>query len=76
MAQARGVRTNSSKTAAKQVPVVQASNPQTKARKVDFEAIRARAYELYEQRGRQDGNDEADWLQAEAELRQQNGRSA
>jgi len=32
------------------------------------ERIRLRAYELYEQRGRQDGHALDDWLQAEAEL--------
>jgi hypothetical protein len=31
--------------------------------------IAMRAYELYEQRGRQDGYALADWLQAERELR-------
>ena len=30
--------------------------------------IRARAYQLYERRGRDDGYDMEDWLQAEAEL--------
>ena len=30
--------------------------------------IRTRAYELYEQRGRQDGFEERDWLAAEAEI--------
>jgi Protein of unknown function (DUF2934) len=30
--------------------------------------IRRRAYELYEQRGRQDGYDMDDWLRAEAEV--------
>ncbi len=30
--------------------------------------IRQRAYELYEARGRQDGHDLDDWLQAEAEI--------
>ncbi len=29
--------------------------------------IRARAYQLYEQRGRDDGHELDDWLQAEAE---------
>lgn len=33
-----------------------------------LEQVRRRAYELYEQRGRQDGYHEQDWLQAEAEL--------
>lgn len=32
------------------------------------EQIRCRAYELYENRGRQDGHDVEDWLQAEAEI--------
>jgi hypothetical protein len=30
--------------------------------------IRLRAYELFEQRGREDGHELDDWLQAEAEL--------
>lgn len=37
-------------------------------------AIRSRAYELYLQRGRQDGYDQDDWLQAEAEVLGQNHR--
>ena len=32
------------------------------------EQIRCRAYFLYEQRGRLDGHDVEDWLQAEAEV--------
>jgi len=32
--------------------------------------IRQRAYELYEQRGREDGHDLDDWLTAEAEVNQ------
>ena len=32
--------------------------------------IRARAFQLYEERGRDDGHDLDDWLQAEAELSQ------
>ena len=32
--------------------------------------IRQRAYELYEQRGKEDGYDLDDWLQAEAEVTQ------
>ena len=32
------------------------------------EQIRHRAYSFYEQRGRQEGHDLDDWLQAEAEL--------
>ncbi len=32
------------------------------------EQIRHRAYELYEARGREDGRDRDDWLQAEGEI--------
>jgi hypothetical protein len=32
------------------------------------EKIRARAYEIYEQRGRDEGHHIDDWLQAEAEV--------
>jgi hypothetical protein len=32
------------------------------------ENIRCRAYDLYENRGRENGHDVEDWLQAEAEL--------
>jgi Protein of unknown function (DUF2934) len=32
------------------------------------EAIRCRAYQLYEERGRKDGHDMDDWLRAEAEV--------
>ena len=32
------------------------------------EQVRARAYERYEKRGREHGNDLADWLLAEAEV--------
>jgi hypothetical protein len=32
------------------------------------ERIRIRAYELYEARGREDGHDVEDWLEAEAEI--------
>jgi predicted small metal-binding protein len=41
---------------------VEAASPELEAK------IRVRAYELYEQRGRQDGHDLEDWFQAEAEL--------
>ncbi len=32
------------------------------------EQIRCRAYELYEERGREDGHEVEDWLQAEGEI--------
>ena len=37
------------------------------------ETIRARAYELYEQRGREHGHAEEDWLRAEQEVRDRAG---
>ncbi len=37
--------------------------------------IRLRAYELYEQRGRENGHDMEDWLQAETELSTQRRKS-
>jgi hypothetical protein len=37
--------------------------------------IRLRAYELFEERGREDGHDIADWLQAETELTEKKVRS-
>ena len=35
------------------------------------QAIRLRAYQLFEQRGREDGHDLDDWLQAQTELTSQ-----
>ena len=40
----------------------------------DEENVRARAYELYEVRGRIDGHAEEDWLQAEGEVTGNNER--
>ena len=40
------------------------------------EAIRQRAYQLYEERGREDGRAEEDWLRAEAEIQGKRSRSA
>lgn len=36
---------------------------------LDEETIRLRAYEIYANRGYQDGSHEADWLEAEKQLR-------
>ena len=36
--------------------------------------IRRRAYELYEQRGREDGHDMDDWLRAEEEIKRARSR--
>ena len=38
--------------------------------------IRRRAYELYEQRGRVDGHELDDWLQAEADVLETDGETA
>ena len=38
--------------------------------------IQQRAYELYEQRGRTDGHDLDDWLQAEREIKGTQGNAA
>jgi hypothetical protein len=38
--------------------------------------IRRRAFELYEQRGREDGRDVEDWLRAEEEITQSQSRGA
>jgi len=40
------------------------------------EHVRRRAFELYEQRGKQDRHDLDDWLQAESELVQQRAKVA
>ena len=42
----------------------------------DEENVRARAYELYEVRGRIDGHADEDWLQAEGEVAGSNERKA
>ncbi len=42
---------------------------QTQQPAANEEQIRVRAYELYESRGRQDGDHQSDWFAAEAELR-------
>ena len=39
------------------------------------EQVRRRAYELYEQRGKEEGHDLEDWLQAESELMKQRAKA-
>ena len=46
---------------------IQASG-RTAAEENREEEIRRHAYELYEERGREDGHDVEDWLRAEAEI--------
>jgi len=50
--------------------LVEAEN-QTEPTPEILEQIRARAHELFEQRGREEGHDLDDWLQAEAEVAKQ-----
>ena len=40
------------------------------------EQIRQRAYQLYEQRGKEDGHDLDDWLTAESETTKEEGKIA
>jgi DUF2934 family protein len=50
-----------------------------RVRDEDFEiveAIQKRAYELYEQRNKEDGHDVEDWFQAEKEVRAKKHRAA
>ena len=42
----------------------------------DEESVPARAYELYEVRGRMDGHADEDWLEAEGEVAGSNERKA
>jgi len=49
---------------------------QTTESGVEFqEQVRCRAYEIYEQRGRGDGHELDDWLQAESEMVQQGAKA-
>ena len=54
--------------------LVKAEN-QTEPTPEVLEQIRARAHELFEQRGREEGHDLDDWLQAEAEVTQQRAKT-
>ena len=53
------------------------SKTQTTMSTVDLqEQVRRRAFELYELRGREDGHELDDWLQAESEIVQQRTKAA
>lgn len=41
-----------------------------------LEQIRIRAYELFEQRGREEGHEVEDWLKAEAEVLQKTAKTS
>lgn len=58
------------------VPIRSSTTQQTTESTSDLqEQIRRRAYELYEQRGREDGHELEDWLQAELEVTQQKAKT-
>ncbi len=62
----------SPKPAAKPVvdpPLRRGADPAGQAREIDREEIARRAYQRYEQRGREPGHDQEDWFDAERELR-------
>ncbi len=68
MPKATRARTNSPKAPAKRAASATAEKTNGNAQPELESAIRSRAYELYEERGRQDGFDQEDWFQAEAEV--------
>ena len=51
-----------------QMPTLSTGTRSTESPADIQEQVRHRAFELYEQRGREDGHDLDDWLQAESEL--------
>ncbi len=51
------------------------TNPTTASSSDLQEQIRRRAYELYEERGKDGGHDLADWLQAESEVTRQRSKA-
>ncbi len=57
-------------------PPLRTTHQTTQATSELQEQIRLRAYELYQQRGRDDGHELDDWLQAESEVTQPKARIA
>ncbi len=53
------------------MPSTLPTNPSAETASDPQEQIRRRAYELYEQRGRADGNELRDWVEAELEVLKQ-----
>lgn len=75
MPRAKRARTTTTEVPAK--PAVSVTHQPTNGKNNSAEletVIRARAYELYEKRGREDGLAQQDWLQAEAEVLSQHGQ--
>jgi hypothetical protein len=76
MATAKRPRTSKSKRKTTQ-PAETAQVAKVTAKAVDIQdAIRARAYKLYQERGYEHGHDFEDWLRAEHEVRARFGISA
>jgi len=61
-------RPRSETTVNPQMPTLSTGTRATESPADIQEQVRRRAFELYEQRGREDGHDLDDWLQAESEL--------
>ena len=51
-----------------QDPTKKATNTATRPNPSLEQQVRNRAYQLYEERGREDGHELEDWLRAEAEI--------
>lgn len=69
MAKAKSPRSTSPTTRFQRAASVPAEGNKVNANHDSLQdAIRARAYELYEERGRQDGYDQEDWFRAEVEV--------
>jgi len=59
------------------IPMAKKEHGRSDHEKLDMQGqIRQRAYELYEQRGRRDGHQVEDWIQAEQEVRDKYGLSS
>ena len=56
-------------------PLLRTINQTTESTSDLQEQIRRRAHELYEQRGRDDGHELDDWLQAESEVTKQKAKT-
>ena len=56
-------------------PLLRTINQTTESTSDLQEQIRRRAHELYEQRGRDEGHELDDWLQAESEVTQQKAKT-
>jgi hypothetical protein len=59
---------------AQKKPIITAHPQETPQTDME-ERIRNRAYQIYENRGREDGHDIEDWLEAEKELRHERTRT-